>query len=152
SRRSRARRTWDHPAGLRYPSRPSAQLPPKACGSGRGSAIAAPLPAASSFHSCRSVPRGQERSGLNAQGRSALVGRPPVRQLHQSVLLYVGLVETLSLTVPPSFVRLAGHPLRWRLLGELARSDRRVAELVSLVGHPQNLVSYHLRRLRAERL
>jgi protein-tyrosine-phosphatase len=49
---------------------------------------------------------------------------------------------------PPPFVRLAGHPLRWRLLGELARSDRRVRELVDLVSQPQNLVSYHLRKLR----
>ena len=63
--------------------------------------------------------------------------------------MYVGLVATWSVPAPPSFVRLAGHPLRWRLLGELARSDRRVRELVSLVGQPQNLVSYHLGRLRA---
>ncbi|HEU4424036.1 MAG TPA: ArsR family transcriptional regulator [Pilimelia sp.] len=48
----------------------------------------------------------------------------------------------------PAFVRLAGHPLRWRLLAELARSDLRVRELVNLVGQPQNLVSYHLRLLR----
>ena len=53
---------------------------------------------------------------------------------------------------PPGFLRLAGHPLRWRLLGELARSDRRVRELVALVDQPQNLVSYHLGRLRAGRL
>jgi ArsR family transcriptional regulator, arsenate/arsenite/antimonite-responsive transcriptional repressor / arsenate reductase (thioredoxin) len=53
---------------------------------------------------------------------------------------------------PPEFFRLAGHPLRWRLLSELARSDRRVAELCSLVGQPQNLVSYHLSRLRAEQV
>jgi protein-tyrosine-phosphatase/DNA-binding transcriptional ArsR family regulator len=46
-------------------------------------------------------------------------------------------------------VRLAGHPVRWRLLVELARSDRRVRELVAAVGQPQNLVSYHLRLLRA---
>jgi ArsR family transcriptional regulator, arsenate/arsenite/antimonite-responsive transcriptional repressor / arsenate reductase (thioredoxin) len=64
----------------------------------------------------------------------------------------VVLVATLSLSGPPSFVRLAGHPLRWRLMGELARSDRRVRELVSLVSRPQNLVSYHLGRLRADRL
>ena len=57
-----------------------------------------------------------------------------------------------NLSPPPPFVRLAGHPLRWRLLGELARSDRRVRELVSLAGQPQNLVSYHLARLRAGRL
>ncbi|GAA4673011.1 arsenate reductase/protein-tyrosine-phosphatase family protein [Phytohabitans rumicis] len=49
----------------------------------------------------------------------------------------------------PAFVRLAGHPLRWRLLTELAHSDLRVRELVELVGQPQNLVSYHLRLLRA---
>jgi ArsR family transcriptional regulator, arsenate/arsenite/antimonite-responsive transcriptional repressor / arsenate reductase (thioredoxin) len=48
----------------------------------------------------------------------------------------------------PAFVRLAAHPLRWRLLTELAASDRRVRELVELVGEPQNLVSYHLRLLR----
>lgn len=36
-------------------------------------------------------------------------------------------------------------------MGELARSDRRVRELVSLVSRPQNLVSYHLGRLRADR-
>ena len=49
---------------------------------------------------------------------------------------------------PPAFVRLAGHPLRWRLLTALAGSDYRVRELVTLVGEPQNLVSYHLRLLR----
>lgn len=49
---------------------------------------------------------------------------------------------------PPVFLGLAGHPLRWRLLGELARSDRQVHELTVLVSQPQNLVSYHLRRLR----
>ena len=50
---------------------------------------------------------------------------------------------------PPGFLRLAGHPLRWRLLSELARSDRQVRELKALLGQPQNLVSYHLARLRA---
>jgi len=49
---------------------------------------------------------------------------------------------------PPRFLRLAGHPLRWRLLGELARSDRRVGELCALAGRRQSLVSYHLRQLR----
>jgi len=48
----------------------------------------------------------------------------------------------------PSFLRLAGHPVRWRLLSALARSDRRVRELCELAGEPQNLVSYHLRQLR----
>src|SRR5437762_2974338 len=53
---------------------------------------------------------------------------------------------------PPAFLQLAGHPLRWRLLGELARSDRIVHELTELVGEPQNLVSYHLGKLRDSRL
>jgi protein-tyrosine-phosphatase/DNA-binding transcriptional ArsR family regulator len=48
----------------------------------------------------------------------------------------------------PAFVRLAGHRLRWQLLARLAHSDLRVRELVTLVGQPQNLVSYHLRLLR----
>src|SRR3954451_14817175 len=53
-----------------------------------------------------------------------------------------------QLTAPPTFVRLAGHPLRWRLLAELAAGDLRVRELVGRVDQPQNLVSYHLRLLR----
>jgi protein-tyrosine-phosphatase/DNA-binding transcriptional ArsR family regulator len=48
----------------------------------------------------------------------------------------------------PSFVRLAGHPLRWHLLTALTDGDHRVRELTELVGRPQNLVSYHLRQLR----
>jgi protein-tyrosine-phosphatase/DNA-binding transcriptional ArsR family regulator len=53
---------------------------------------------------------------------------------------------------PPDFLQLAGHPLRWRILAELARSDRMVHELTGLVGEPQNLVSYHLGKLRDGRL
>jgi ArsR family transcriptional regulator, arsenate/arsenite/antimonite-responsive transcriptional repressor / arsenate reductase (thioredoxin) len=48
-----------------------------------------------------------------------------------------------------AFLRLAGEPVRWRLLRELARSDRHVRELTELIGRPQNLVSYHLGKLRA---
>lgn len=66
---------------------------------------------------------------------------------HQIELMYCGRVPTL--TDPPPVLRLAGHPVRWRLLGELARSDRTVRELTDLVGEPQNLVSYHLGKLRA---
>jgi ArsR family transcriptional regulator, arsenate/arsenite/antimonite-responsive transcriptional repressor / arsenate reductase (thioredoxin) len=54
----------------------------------------------------------------------------------------------LAASAPPPFLRLAGHPLRWRLLSELARSDRRVGELSALAGRRQSLVSYHLRQLR----
>jgi protein-tyrosine-phosphatase len=55
-----------------------------------------------------------------------------------------------AVPAPPPLVRLAADPLRWRLLTELAHSDRRVRELCALVGRPQNLVSYHLGKLRAE--
>jgi protein-tyrosine-phosphatase/DNA-binding transcriptional ArsR family regulator len=51
-------------------------------------------------------------------------------------------------TTPPDFLRLTGHPVRWQLLGELARSDRQVRELAALVGQRQSLTSYHLGQLR----
>jgi ArsR family transcriptional regulator, arsenate/arsenite/antimonite-responsive transcriptional repressor / arsenate reductase (thioredoxin) len=49
---------------------------------------------------------------------------------------------------PPEVLGLLSDPLRWQLVVELGRSDRRVGELVHLVGKPQNLVSYHLAELR----
>lgn len=49
---------------------------------------------------------------------------------------------------PPHFLRLAAHPVRWQLLQDLARSDRRVGELSERAGGRQSLVSYHLRQLR----
>src|SRR2546430_2611838 len=58
------------------------------------------------------------------------------------------MAPTVQASVPPMFVRLAAHPLRWRLLTELAQSDYGVRELVGRVDQPQNLVSYHLRLLR----
>ncbi|MDP9333339.1 MAG: ArsR family transcriptional regulator [Actinomycetota bacterium] len=57
-----------------------------------------------------------------------------------------------SLSLPPGFLQLASHPVRWRLLSELARSDRQVRELVGAVDEPQSLVSYHLGRLRSDQL
>lgn len=50
---------------------------------------------------------------------------------------------------PADFLRLIADPLRWQLLHELASSDRRVHELTTLADRPQNVVSYHLRELRA---
>ncbi|HSV03963.1 MAG TPA: helix-turn-helix domain-containing protein [Phenylobacterium sp.] len=55
-------------------------------------------------------------------------------------------------SAPPEFLQLAAHPVRWRLLTELARSDRGVSELTQRLGEPQNLVSYHLGKLRDGRL
>src|SRR5215207_1097881 len=49
---------------------------------------------------------------------------------------------------PPEILGLLSDPLRWQLVLQLGRSDRRVGELVQLVGKPQNLVSYHLAELR----
>lgn len=44
--------------------------------------------------------------------------------------------------------KLVADDVRWHLLEELSRSDRKVQELVASSGRPQNLVSYHLGRLR----
>jgi len=51
-------------------------------------------------------------------------------------------------TSPLELLQLLADPVRWRLLDELGRSDRRVGELCELVDKPQSLVSYHLRELR----
>jgi protein-tyrosine-phosphatase/DNA-binding transcriptional ArsR family regulator len=51
-------------------------------------------------------------------------------------------------TQPPTFLQAAGHPVRWRLLSALARSDRQVHELTALLGGQQSLISYHLGLLR----
>jgi protein-tyrosine-phosphatase/DNA-binding transcriptional ArsR family regulator len=72
--------------------------------------------------------------------------------LNQYGLMYFRFVSE-SRTDPAEasleFLRLAGEPVRWQLLRELARSDRHVRELTDLVGRPQNLVSYHLGKLRS---
>lgn len=52
----------------------------------------------------------------------------------------------------PAFVTAAGHPVRWRLLRELAHGDFAVHELTALLDQPQNLVSYHLGKLRRAEL
>lgn len=62
-----------------------------------------------------------------------------------------GLLQADDLPAP-SFLQLAGHHVRWELLRELAMSDRRVSELCRLLERPQSLISYHLGRLRSERL
>jgi ArsR family transcriptional regulator, arsenate/arsenite/antimonite-responsive transcriptional repressor / arsenate reductase (thioredoxin) len=51
-------------------------------------------------------------------------------------------------TSPPPFLQLAGHPLRWRILLELAQSDRKAGELTARLRLPQSLCAYHLGRLR----
>lgn len=58
------------------------------------------------------------------------------------------MVTDVATVSPSRFVQLLADEQRWRLLQELARSDRKVSELTELVGKPQNLVSYHLASLR----
>ena len=48
----------------------------------------------------------------------------------------------------PEALQLLADRHRWWILRELSRSDRRVGELVQMLGAPQNLVSYHLAQLR----
>lgn len=52
----------------------------------------------------------------------------------------------------PPFLKLLADEQRWKLLEALAHSDRRVQELVEALKQPQNLVSYHLRKLREHAL
>ena len=47
---------------------------------------------------------------------------------------------------------LLANDVRWQLLRALAGGDLRVQELTDRLDRPQNLVSYHLRKLRAARL
>lgn len=56
-----------------------------------------------------------------------------------------------TLTTPNLF-KLLAHDIRWQLLQALALSDRRVQELAAALRRPQNLISYHLRQLRAQQL
>jgi len=59
-----------------------------------------------------------------------------------------GTVRSPASDEAPPFLALAAHPVRWRLLRELTRSDRAVWELTQLLGEQQSLVSYHLTQLR----
>jgi ArsR family transcriptional regulator, arsenate/arsenite/antimonite-responsive transcriptional repressor / arsenate reductase (thioredoxin) len=69
--------------------------------------------------------------------------------INQANLMYLRDMTARAHTAPPGFLRLAAHPVRWRLLAELAYSDRQVRELEGMLGYPQSLVSYHLAQLRA---
>lgn len=60
--------------------------------------------------------------------------------------------QVLSPIQAPGFLKLLAHELRWNILVLLGRSDYCVQELVRLLGQPQNLVSYHLRRLHEQQL
>jgi ArsR family transcriptional regulator, arsenate/arsenite/antimonite-responsive transcriptional repressor / arsenate reductase (thioredoxin) len=63
-------------------------------------------------------------------------------------LVYLPVMNFEENHTGPDFLKLSGHPLRWKLLAELAQSDRMVHELTDLLGEAPNLVSYHLGKLR----
>jgi hypothetical protein len=52
-------------------------------------------------------------------------GPTPIQRIHQADLMYLPVV--MSSRRSPPFVQLVVHPLRWRLLSELARSRVGVA-------------------------
>jgi protein-tyrosine-phosphatase len=60
--------------------------------------------------------------------------------------------NSFALAKPPVFLKLLSHDLRWQLLKLLSSSDLRVQELVDRLHQPQNLISYHLQRLRKQGL
>jgi len=62
--------------------------------------------------------------------------------------MYIRNMPPSSATTVPPFLALASDPVRWQLLVQLAGSDLQVGELTRATGQPQNLVSYHLGRLR----
>lgn len=53
----------------------------------------------------------------------------------------------LATPTAPTVLKMLAHDLRWQLLRALAASDLRVQELIDILAQPQNLVSYHLRKL-----
>jgi DNA-binding transcriptional ArsR family regulator len=74
--------------------------------------------------------------------------------MHRIRLMYLGGMRAgadagvVVAPQPPEVLGLLSDPLRWALVVELGRSDRRVGELVERVGKRQSLVSYHLAELR----
>ena len=61
-------------------------------------------------------------------------------EFHQTDSMYCPHVGSGTKSVPPPFVRMVAHPLRWRMLGELAQSDRRVRELEQKVGELEGVI------------
>lgn len=57
-----------------------------------------------------------------------------------------------SETQLPDFLKALAHEMRWKILMALSHSDRNVSELCRFLAQPQNVVSYHLRKLREQRV
>jgi DNA-binding transcriptional ArsR family regulator len=74
-------------------------------------------------------------------------------QIHLIQMILEYIVEmAFSSATAPDFLKLLAHDLRWRILTLLARSDYNGQEFMRLLGQPQNLVSYHLRKLHEQHL
>jgi ArsR family transcriptional regulator, arsenate/arsenite/antimonite-responsive transcriptional repressor / arsenate reductase (thioredoxin) len=56
--------------------------------------------------------------------------------------------KPITLSQPPGILTLLSHKIRWQILSALVQSDQRASELVELLNQPQNLISYHLQKLR----
>lgn len=62
-------------------------------------------------------------------------------------------METVfSRAAAPEFLKLLAHDLRWQIVSLLAHSDYNGQEFMRLLSQPQNLVSYHLRKLHEQHL
>lgn len=57
--------------------------------------------------------------------------------------------QSIAINKPTDFLKLVGHELRWKILTALSWTDMHVQELCEQLDQPQNLLSYHLRRLRS---
>jgi ArsR family transcriptional regulator, arsenate/arsenite/antimonite-responsive transcriptional repressor / arsenate reductase (thioredoxin) len=62
------------------------------------------------------------------------------------------MTDVIGAPQPFEFLKLLAHDLRWKLVTALTQSDYRVQELVDGLQQPQNLISYHLKQLRDQRL
>jgi protein-tyrosine-phosphatase/DNA-binding HxlR family transcriptional regulator len=80
---------------------------------------------------------------------------PRFQNIFQTSLKYICEVDMRAVhakTQSLDFLKLLAHDIRWRILLALARSDHRVEELVRQIRQPHNLISYHLKRLRLQKL
>ena len=59
---------------------------------------------------------------------------------------------TLTSESVPDFLKLLAHDLRWKIVTLLARGDYNGQDFIRLLGLPQNLISYHLRKLHEQHL
>jgi protein-tyrosine-phosphatase len=59
---------------------------------------------------------------------------------------------TLASDSVPDFLKLLAHDLRWKMVTLLARGDYNGQDFIRLLGLPQNLISYHLRKLHEQHL